>query len=81
MEITQENISKLEKENIRLKKEIEEKDHMINSLGENYVSQKEIHDALWKPFWEDYQSQGKEIKRLKKELKERRATAGVMFLT
>ena len=68
MEITQENISKLEEENLRLKKQLEEKDHNINSLCENYFSQKEIHDALWEPFWGDFQKQGKEIKRLKEKI-------------
>jgi len=71
MEITQENISKLEKENLRLKKQLEEKDHNIYSLCENHNSLAEFHDSVWKHNGE----QGKEIKRLKKELeKESRKT-------
>ena len=73
--IKTENERKLEKEVEALKKQLEEKDHMIKSLGDNYVSQKEIHDELWGPVWEHNGVQGKEIKRLQKELeKEHRKT-------
>ncbi len=75
--IRTENERRLLKEVIALKKQLKEKDHMINSLGENYVSQKEIHDALWKPFWEDYQRQGKLINRLKEEIEQHRSIFGV----